>query len=82
MVGDVLRERARRVVQQGGQGRVQALALAKPTGARVTLLHVLTHTSGVADDADEEAGEDYEALFHDVPNYRVLTPRDQLPGRA
>jgi CubicO group peptidase (beta-lactamase class C family) len=46
---------------------------------RVTLLHVLTHTSGIADDADEEAGEDYEALFHDVPNYRVLTPSDQLP---
>ena len=46
---------------------------------RVTLLHVLTHTSGIADDADEEAGEDYEALFHDIPNYRVLTPRDQLP---
>lgn len=46
---------------------------------RVTLLHLLTHTSGIADDADEEAGEDYAALFDDTPNYRVLTPRDQLP---
>lgn len=45
---------------------------------RITLLHVLTHTSGMADDADEEAGEDYAALFRDVPNYAVLTPRDQL----
>lgn len=45
---------------------------------RITLLHVLTHTSGMADDADEEAGEDYEALFRDIPNYSVMTPRDQL----
>ena len=28
----------------------------------VTVRHLLTHTSGIADDADEEAGEDYEAL--------------------
>jgi CubicO group peptidase (beta-lactamase class C family) len=28
----------------------------------VTVRHLLTHTSGIADDADEEAGESYEAL--------------------
>jgi CubicO group peptidase (beta-lactamase class C family) len=27
----------------------------------VTVGHLLTHTSGIADDADEEAGESYEA---------------------
>jgi len=31
--------------------------------ADVTTYHLLTHTSGIADDADEEAGEDYAALF-------------------
>ncbi|MBA2248036.1 MAG: beta-lactamase family protein, partial [Chloroflexia bacterium] len=31
----------------------------------VTVFHLLTHTSGIADDADEEAGESYEALFVD-----------------
>jgi len=31
----------------------------------VTLRHLLTHTSGIADDADEEAGEDFEALWAD-----------------
>ncbi len=37
----------------------------------ITLRHLLTHTSGIADDADEEAGESYEALFVDQPNSRV-----------
>ena len=31
--------------------------------AEVTLRHLLTHTSGLADDADEEAGEEYETLW-------------------
>lgn len=45
----------------------------------VTLLHLLTHTSGIADDADEEAGESYEALWRDRPNYSVTETRDFLP---
>ena len=40
---------------------------------RVTLRHLLTHTSGIADDADEEAGESYEELWRDRPNYAVTT---------
>ena len=48
-------------------------------GTDVTLLHLLTHTSGIADDADEEAGETYEDLFIDVPNYSLLETRDYLP---
>jgi len=46
---------------------------------KVTLLHLLTHTSGIADDADEEAGEKYEDLFRDRPNYSILETKDFLP---
>jgi len=28
----------------------------------VNVFHLLTHTSGIAGDADEEAGESYEAI--------------------
>jgi len=48
-------------------------------GTDVTLLHLLTHTSGIADDADEEAGESYEDLFLDVPNYSIIETKDYLP---
>jgi len=46
----------------------------------VTLWHLLTHTSGIADDADEEAGESYEALWVDRPSYGVTRTADFLPG--
>lgn len=49
---------------------------------KVTLLHLLTHTSGIADDADEEAGESYEALFVDKPNYSIIETKDFLPQFA
>ena len=48
-------------------------------GVGVTLLHLLTHTSGIADDADEEAGEHYEDLFIEKPNYSIITTADFLP---
>jgi CubicO group peptidase (beta-lactamase class C family) len=48
--------------------------------ADVTPYHLLTHTSGIADDADEEAGEEYEDLFRDRPNYAVRQTRDFLPS--
>lgn len=48
----------------------------------VTLRHLLTHTSGIADDADEEAGEDYEDLFIDSPNYAITQTRDFLKNFA
>ncbi|MEV7648317.1 serine hydrolase domain-containing protein [Arthrobacter sp. NPDC089319] len=47
--------------------------------ADVTLKQLLTHTSGIADDADEEAGESYEALWHERPNYSVTETGDFLP---
>jgi CubicO group peptidase (beta-lactamase class C family) len=49
---------------------------------RVTLRHLLTHTSGIADDADEEAGEAYEDLWRDRPNYSVIRTADFLPQFA
>jgi CubicO group peptidase (beta-lactamase class C family) len=48
----------------------------------VTVRQLLTHTSGIADDADEEAGEDYEALWTDRPCYSVIQTRDWLPQFA
>ena len=48
----------------------------------VTVEHLLNHTSGIADDADEEAGEDYSLLFIDKPNYSVRNCVDFLPQFA
>jgi CubicO group peptidase (beta-lactamase class C family) len=45
----------------------------------VTIFHCLTHTSGIGDDADEEAGEDYELLFVDKPNYSLRETADFVP---
>jgi len=48
----------------------------------VTPYHLLTHTSGIADDADEEAGERYEDLFLERPSYSVIETADYLPQFA
>jgi CubicO group peptidase (beta-lactamase class C family) len=45
----------------------------------VNVLHLLTHTSGIGDDADEEAGERYEDLWKTKPNYSLVETRDFLP---
>jgi len=45
----------------------------------VTVRHLLTHTSGIADDADEEAGERYEDLFVEKANYTEIATADHLP---
>ncbi len=45
----------------------------------VNLLHLLTHTSGIADDADEEAGENYEDLYVKTPSYSIMQTSDLLP---
>ncbi len=45
----------------------------------ITPYHLLTHTSGIGDDADEEAGERYEDLWVEQPNYSVLEAADHLP---
>jgi CubicO group peptidase (beta-lactamase class C family) len=41
--------------------------------------HLLTHTSGIADDADEEAGEDYANLWIARPNYSVTRAEHFVP---
>jgi CubicO group peptidase (beta-lactamase class C family) len=45
----------------------------------VNLLNLLTHTSGIADDADEEAGEDYAALWASQSVQTFLETKDFLP---
>ncbi|MEZ4671783.1 MAG: serine hydrolase domain-containing protein [Anaerolineae bacterium] len=45
----------------------------------VNVFHLLTHTSGIADDSEEEAGEDYADLWITKPNYSVLETADFLP---
>jgi CubicO group peptidase (beta-lactamase class C family) len=47
----------------------------------VTVHHLLTHTSGIADYAEEEGPDelDYGALWTDLPCYRMERPADFLP---
>ena len=46
----------------------------------ITIYQLLTHTSGMADDANEELGEDYDLLWKDNPNYSVRENEDFLPN--
>ena len=50
-----------------------------PLSKDITVSHLLTHTSGIGDDADEEAGERYEDVWKAKPNYSVVETRDFLP---
>jgi CubicO group peptidase (beta-lactamase class C family) len=45
----------------------------------VNVFHLLTHTSGIGDDVEEEDGEDYEDLWKIRPNYMVTETADFLP---
>jgi CubicO group peptidase (beta-lactamase class C family) len=45
----------------------------------VNVLHLLTHSSGIGDDAEEEDNEDYEEVWKSKPNYSVTTTADFLP---
>src|SRR5262249_43958844 len=45
----------------------------------VNVFHLLTHSSGIGDDADEEEGESYEELWKTRPNYSVTETADFLP---
>lgn len=63
-----------------GTSAVDYLGLGGTTiSPAVTPYHLLTHTSGIADDADEEAGERYEDLFVTEPNYSFTQTIDQFP---
>lgn len=48
----------------------------------VNVFHLLTHTSGIADDADEESGEVYADIWKTRPNYAVTQTADFLPQFA
>jgi CubicO group peptidase (beta-lactamase class C family) len=48
----------------------------------VNVFHLLTHTSGIADDADEESGEDYADIWKTRPNCAVTETADFLPQFA
>lgn len=48
----------------------------------ITPYHLLTHTSGIADDADEEAGESYEDLFLERPSYTFTETQHTLVNFA
>ena len=45
----------------------------------VNVFHLLTHTSGIGDDCEEEAGEVYEDLWKTKPNYSIRNTEDFLP---
>ena len=46
---------------------------------KVNGFHLLTHTSGIGDDCEEEDGEVYEDLWKAKPNYSVTKTADFLP---
>jgi len=48
----------------------------------VNVFHLLTHTSGIADDAEEESGEDYADIWKTRANYAVTETADFLPQFA
>ena len=45
----------------------------------VNIFHLLTHTSGIGDDCEEEEGEVYEDLWKTKPNYSIRNTQDFLP---
>lgn len=46
---------------------------------RITVHHLLTHTSGIPDYYDEEFMTDYESIWKTVPMYNVTSPKSFLP---
>jgi CubicO group peptidase (beta-lactamase class C family) len=45
----------------------------------INVFHLLTHSSGLGDDCEEEDGELYEDLWRSKPNYSVTATTDFLP---
>lgn len=61
-------------------GVVDFLALKDTAISRdVNVFHLLTHSSGIGDDCEEEDGEVYEDLWKTKSNYSVTTSKDFLP---
>lgn len=75
---------ALQVVEEGGLSlETTAVAQLGLEGTSIhpdaTLGHLLTHTSGIGDDADEEAGEDYSQVWREHTSYLVRQVEDMLP---
>jgi CubicO group peptidase (beta-lactamase class C family) len=47
--------------------------------SRATIVHLLSHTSGIYDYYDEELDIDCENFFVDIPWFKLETPMDYLP---
>ncbi len=45
----------------------------------ITMHHLLTHSSGITSYFEEDVDPDYEALWQDLPMYKVRRPSDFLP---
>ena len=45
----------------------------------ITVGHLLTHSSGITSYFEEDVNPDYEALWQDLPMYRIETPWNFLP---
>jgi len=61
-------------------GVIEFLGLKDTTISKeVNVYHLLTHTSGIGDDVEEEDGELYEELWKEKPNYSVVETADFLP---
>lgn len=45
----------------------------------ITVHQLLTHSSGIPDYFDEDTTDDFEALWQEIPNYQICTPKDFLP---
>ena len=46
---------------------------------KITVRHLLSHTSGIYDYFDEDVVEDFGQLFEKVPIHKILGPSDMLP---
>jgi len=61
-------------------GAIEFLGLEGTSISReVNVFHLLTHTSGIGDDCEEEDGEVYEDLWRTKPNYSIRNTEDFLP---
>jgi CubicO group peptidase (beta-lactamase class C family) len=45
----------------------------------ISIQHLLTHCSGIKSYFEEDINPDYEALWQDVPQYKIRSPKDFLP---
>ncbi len=78
---------ALQIVEEGSLSlETQAVAYLGLEGTSIhpcaNLGQLISHTSGIADDADEEAGEDYAAIWQERSSYMVRETSDFLPQFA